>query len=158
MGQHETLTIEIDGMTCAACVGRAERAIAAVAGVEKAEVNLATHGGRVTLSADAGPEMGRARVGRVGAAGYPVVSARIRLAIDAMTGASSVARVESALQAVPGVLTATVNPADNTASVSTLSPMTRRLSRSLRPQAMDSQGVLSPGRAGSAPGSGRRRG
>ena len=57
MGRHEVLTIDIDGMTCASCVGRAERALAAVQGVEKAEVNLATHAGRVELSPDAGAEV-----------------------------------------------------------------------------------------------------
>lgn len=38
MSAHDPLSFEIDGMTCAACVGRAERAIAAVAGVERAAV------------------------------------------------------------------------------------------------------------------------
>ena len=73
------------------------------------------------MASDAGPKVGRAVAGALRVAGYPVVSARIYLAIDAMTCASGVARVESVLQAVPAVLTATVNPADNTASVSTLS-------------------------------------
>ena len=37
-----TTTLEVQGMTCAACVGRVERALSKVPGVEKATVNLAT--------------------------------------------------------------------------------------------------------------------
>ena len=36
------VTLNVDGMTCASCVGRVERALKAVAGVEQASVNLAT--------------------------------------------------------------------------------------------------------------------
>ena len=35
-------TLSIEGMTCASCVGRVEKALKKVDGVEKAEVNLAT--------------------------------------------------------------------------------------------------------------------
>ncbi|WP_239451668.1 heavy metal-associated domain-containing protein [Elioraea rosea] len=37
-----TLSVPIEGMTCASCVRRVERAIAAVPGVAAAAVNLAT--------------------------------------------------------------------------------------------------------------------
>ena len=33
---------EIEGMTCASCVGRVEKALKAVPGVSEAQVNLAT--------------------------------------------------------------------------------------------------------------------
>ena len=127
MAKHDILTFEIDGMTCAGCVGRAERAIAAVGGVEKAEVNLATHGGRVVLTEAAGPEVARAVSGALAAAGYPAVPERVRLQITGMTCASCVARVEAALQAVPGVLSAHVNLADGMATVSALSHETAAL-------------------------------
>jgi Cu+-exporting ATPase len=39
--------IKIDGMTCASCVGRVERVLAAVPGVDKVSVNLATEMARV---------------------------------------------------------------------------------------------------------------
>ncbi len=45
-------TLAVDGMTCASCVRRVERALAAVAGVESVSVNLATE--RATIEA-AGP-------------------------------------------------------------------------------------------------------
>jgi len=46
-------TIAIEGMTCASCIGRVERALAAVPGVTTANVNLATKRATVTCSADA---------------------------------------------------------------------------------------------------------
>ncbi len=48
-----TQTIPIGGMTCAACVGRVEKAIRAVAGVERAVVNLATEKASVSYDAEA---------------------------------------------------------------------------------------------------------
>ena len=43
------VNFSIDGMTCASCVGRVERALAAVPGVVSATVNLATEGATVAL-------------------------------------------------------------------------------------------------------------
>jgi cation transport ATPase len=45
-----TLDIAVRGMTCASCVGRVERALRGVDGVEGATVNLATDGCRVSLA------------------------------------------------------------------------------------------------------------
>ncbi|UTY58467.1 cation-translocating P-type ATPase [Massilia sp. erpn] len=42
-----TQTVRIDGMTCASCVARVEKALAAVPGVGKASVNLATETARI---------------------------------------------------------------------------------------------------------------
>jgi len=44
----------VDGMTCASCVGRVERALRRVPGVAEASVNLATESVRVQLQAEAG--------------------------------------------------------------------------------------------------------
>ena len=38
----KTITLDISGMTCAACVGRVERGLKKVEGVLEAQVNLAT--------------------------------------------------------------------------------------------------------------------
>src|SRR5687768_1181672 len=57
MTTNATTTLDVHGMTCAACVTRVERALAKVPGVEKASVNLATeratvlHGGGATVDA-----------------------------------------------------------------------------------------------------------
>ncbi|NBB84373.1 MAG: hypothetical protein GVY28_13335, partial [Alphaproteobacteria bacterium] len=37
-----TLSLPIDGMSCASCAGRVEAALARIAGVREASVNLAT--------------------------------------------------------------------------------------------------------------------
>ena len=41
-------TLRIEGMTCAACVARVEKALKAVPGVTEASVNLATEIARVS--------------------------------------------------------------------------------------------------------------
>lgn len=84
------LQFDIDGMTCASCVGRAEKAIAAVGEVAEASVNLATTGGRVVLADGAGADTARNVSGALRAAGYPAVPQKVRLAIAGMTCASCV--------------------------------------------------------------------
>ncbi|HMO72241.1 MAG TPA: heavy metal-associated domain-containing protein, partial [Paracoccaceae bacterium] len=56
----------VEGMTCASCIGRVERILRAVPGVQAAAANLAT--GRATVTGLADPE---ALVAAVTAAGYP---------------------------------------------------------------------------------------
>lgn len=108
------LRLRIEGMTCASCVGRVERAIRAVPGVEAAAVNLATETAEVHLGALATPG---AVVAAIKAAGYAVVPAQITLQIEGMTCASCVGRVERALRGVPGVGAASVNLATESALV-----------------------------------------
>jgi Au+-exporting ATPase len=116
------LTLPIVGMTCASCVGRVERALAAVPGVEAASVNLATERAEVRLSA---PVPRADLVAAVEAVGYDVPApsvpaapaGSVELAVEGMTCASCVGRVERALAAVPGVDVATVNLATERANV-----------------------------------------
>jgi P-type Cu+ transporter len=64
----ERVTLPVRGMHCAACVGKVERALAGVPGVEEASVNLATE--RATVAYDpARADLARLR-GAVAAAGY----------------------------------------------------------------------------------------
>ncbi len=108
------LNLPIEGMTCASCVGRVERALAAVPGIASASVNLATESAAVTLLPGTAASTVIAAVER---AGYAVPQATIDLAIDGMTCASCVGRVERALAAVPGVLEVSVNLATSQARV-----------------------------------------
>lgn len=100
-------TLSIEGMTCASCVGRVEKALKKVDGVEKAEVNLATEKALIHAS----QPLDRALlIKAVQRAGYDVAAIQpIELSIDGMTCASCVARVEKALKKVSGVEQANVN-------------------------------------------------
>ena len=104
----------IEGMTCASCVGRVERAIAKLPNVSKASVNLATERAEVSFSGT--PDVG-AVVGAIADAGYAVPEDTVELAIDGMTCASCVGRIEKALGVVPGVIVASINLATERASV-----------------------------------------
>jgi Cu+-exporting ATPase len=111
------LALPISGMTCASCVARVEKALAKVPGVRTAGVNLATE--RATVQGDATLALG-ALVDAVEKAGYGVSRESVSLAITGMTCASCVARVEKALQRVPGVLRAEVNLAIERAQLTRL--------------------------------------
>jgi Cu+-exporting ATPase len=106
----------VEGMTCASCAGRVERALLKTPGVSAATVNLASEQARITAAPDVLP----AALAAVAKAGYHVPQASLTLAIDGMTCASCVNRVEKALQRTPGVLTAQVNLATETARVTAI--------------------------------------
>ena len=108
------VTLPIEGMTCASCVGRVERALRAVPGVTEANVNLATE--RADVRFDGTPDRA-ALVKAVEDVGYDVPSGSVELAVEGMTCASCVGRVERALKAVPGVTEANVNLATERATV-----------------------------------------
>ena len=116
------LVLPVQGMTCASCVAHVEKALAAVPGVTRVAVNLATESAAVEGGATV--DVGALRQA-VDAAGYEVPVDTLRLTIDGMTCASCVARVETALRAVPGVIGATVNLASETASVQALQGVER---------------------------------
>ncbi len=106
------LVLPVEGITCAACAARVERAIKAVPGVMQASVNAATATARVSGSAGV-----QAVIDAVAAAGYLVPSGTTELTVAGMTCASCVGRIERALLAVPGVTEARVNLATETAHV-----------------------------------------
>lgn len=108
------LSLPVEGMTCASCVGRVERALKAVPGVQTAAVNLATERADITFSEHADPQ---AAVNAIEHAGYQVREETSDLAIEEMTCASCVGRVEKALHKVPGVLEVSVNLATERARV-----------------------------------------
>lgn len=108
------VSLPIEGMTCASCVGRVEKALKAVPGVNQASVNLATERADITF---AGTPDVAAAVQAVQKAGYAVAETTIELSVTGMTCASCVGRVEKALKAVPGVSSASVNLATERASI-----------------------------------------
>ncbi|HEX2911017.1 MAG TPA: heavy metal translocating P-type ATPase [Chloroflexia bacterium] len=139
-----SVTLEIEGMTCASCVSRIERKLKKTPGVEEANVNLATEKGLVKFDSS---RLGVAElVKAVEAAGYratplpeafassqpaPAPAARInvpapqavinktvQLEIEGMTCASCVSRIERKLMKVEGVRQANVNLATERGSIS----------------------------------------
>ncbi|MEC8042623.1 MAG: heavy metal translocating P-type ATPase, partial [Pseudomonadota bacterium] len=110
----QTLRLPITGMSCAACVGRVEKALRAAPGVTRADVNLALETAEVAFSTPATPADVVTALDR---AGYPARVETLELAVEGMTCASCVGRVEAALAAVPGVIAARVNLASETAQV-----------------------------------------
>ncbi|MEJ5021103.1 heavy metal translocating P-type ATPase [Ochrobactrum vermis] len=118
---NAAISLPIEGMTCASCVGRVERALKAVPGVAGAVVNLATENASITTNA---PVNRATLIKAVEDVGYTVsasfstpASASLEVAIEGMTCASCVGRVEKALKAVPGVTNAVVNLATEKATV-----------------------------------------
>ncbi|NKE44675.1 copper-translocating P-type ATPase [Roseomonas frigidaquae] len=112
------LSLPIEGMTCASCAGRVERALLAVPGTVEARVNLASERAQVQGSAPV-----EALAAAVQRAGYVVPETQRRIGVEGMTCASCAGRVERALAAVPGVASASVNLASEQATLRLLLPV-----------------------------------
>jgi Cu+-exporting ATPase len=113
--QFDNVNFEVTGMTCAGCAGRVEKAVAVMPGVESAAVNLALE--TLDVSFDSNTLSPDRIADAVRATGYGIREAQVTFNISKMTCASCAGRSEKALQSVPGVLSATVNLAMETASV-----------------------------------------
>lgn len=109
-----TISLPIEGMTCASCVGRVEAALSKVEGVNAVSVNLATERADIQAS---GQIDRQALVQAVEKSGYAVAAGSVELSVEGMTCASCVGRVERALKAVPGVNEAVVNLATERATI-----------------------------------------
>ena len=108
-------------MTCAACVSHVSDALMSVDGVEDVAVNLATEKATLSLSEPMPPGNGTLTLDTLSHAledaGYGVGTRKVTLGIDGMTCAACVSHVESALNDVQGVESATVNLATERATV-----------------------------------------
>ncbi|BDP44651.1 ATPase (plasmid) [Deinococcus aetherius] len=111
----KTIELGVRGMTCASCVGRVERGLKKVEGVESAVVNLATE--RATVAYDPAVTVPQALLDKIKDVGYQPVVGEIELGVQGMTCASCVGRVERGLRKVDGVLDASVNLATERATV-----------------------------------------
>ena len=116
----ETVSLPVEGMTCASCVGSIERALKAVPGVETVSVNLATERANITTDST----VPRVRlIEAIEKAGYsvpaqmPAATGPVELSVEGMTCASCVGRVERALKAISGVTNAVVNLATERATI-----------------------------------------
>src|SRR5690554_6143346 len=114
---EERTDLQVQGMSCAACSNRVEKALQKVEGVASASVNLAT--GRASILHDPGlvsPADLRAAVEKTG---YQVAAEteKLDLKIEGMTCAACANRVEKGLQATQGVVNAVVNLSTQRASI-----------------------------------------
>ncbi|MEO7910132.1 MAG: heavy metal translocating P-type ATPase, partial [Roseiflexaceae bacterium] len=118
----KNLTLPVTGMTCASCASRIERGLKKVAGVETAQVNLASE--QATIAYNPQQIQPRDLVAAVEQSGYGVISDQLDFAVTGMTCASCVNRVEKALKKADGVVEASVNLATERATVTYAPGMT----------------------------------
>ncbi len=109
-----TLDLPIEGMHCAACATRIEKQLNALAGVT-ASVNLASE--RAHIEFDSAQTNADTLINTIATAGFSVPRQSVSLAISGMSCAACAARVETALNKLPGVK-ANVNLASEKATVS----------------------------------------
>ncbi|MBS0449055.1 MAG: cadmium-translocating P-type ATPase [Proteobacteria bacterium] len=143
-----TWRLPIRGMTCASCALRVEKALRNVPGVTAVSVNGATDEATVQAPGDIGAGTLAAAVR---GAGYEVATHDVALAIDGMTCASCVARVEKALCRVPGVTAATVNLATERADVTALATVTAAMLQATVRKAGYAAETVVAGRAATQP-------
>lgn len=119
----ETKTLDIDGMTCSACVRNVEQTVKGLDGVDDASVNFATERLRVTYD----PEKMTLEdlIHAVRKKGYEATPPQDQITktflVEGMTCAACVKRAEDAIKKIDGVDAATVNLATEKARV-TYSP------------------------------------
>ncbi|WP_348658980.1 heavy metal translocating P-type ATPase [Heyndrickxia faecalis] len=113
-----SVTLGITGMTCAACANRIEKNLSKVEGVKKVSVNLATE--KAAIQYDTKQATVENLIEKVEKTGYGVLEEKAQLNIIGMTCAACANRVERALKKTPGVVSAAVNLATETASVTYL--------------------------------------
>ena len=119
MSELKQITVPVLGMTCATCVATVARNAKKVEGVEEADVNYASE--KLTVEYD--PAVMKPRevledvIARVERAGYEVPTATLELPLLGMTCANCANTIQRRLNKVEGVLDATVNYANEKATV-----------------------------------------
>ncbi|MEK4629030.1 heavy metal translocating P-type ATPase [Solibacillus sp. FSL R7-0682] len=108
-------TVQVTGMTCAACATRIEKGLNRMDGVEKATVNLALE--KATIQYEDGTVKPKEIEQKIQALGYDVVKEKVELNITGMTCAACSARIEKVLGKLDGISTANVNLALEKATV-----------------------------------------
>ncbi|WP_299562858.1 heavy metal translocating P-type ATPase [uncultured Sulfitobacter sp.] len=112
-----SLTFGVENMSCASCVGRVEKALSALPVVQQVRVNLAAE--TATIEVD-DPSAVNDAVEALRVAGYPAETQTYRFAVENMSCASCVGRVERALATTAGVVSVNVNLASEEAVVEAL--------------------------------------
>lgn len=113
--KQEQATLQITGMTCAACANRIEKGLSRMDGVARATVNFAME--QASVRFDPGKVDRELLERKIESLGYGTVKAAVDLEIGGMTCAACAARVEKGLNKLPGVTKAAVNLALETAHI-----------------------------------------
>lgn len=108
-------SIQLSGMTCAACALKIEKVLNKLEGVSEANVNFAMEKATVTY------DPSKVDIGKMEASieklGYSTVKEAVDLELVGMTCAACALKIEKTLNKLPGVSTATVNFAMEVAHV-----------------------------------------
>ncbi|MDQ0879290.1 heavy metal translocating P-type ATPase [Peribacillus sp. V2I11] len=107
MSDKKETTLQIAGMTCAACAVRIEKGLKKIDGVEDASVNFALEKSKVIF--DPSKSSVNQLKDEVESLGYKVVSEKAEFDISGMTCAACANRIEKRLNKLDGVQNATVN-------------------------------------------------
>ncbi|MEK5357975.1 heavy metal translocating P-type ATPase [Paenibacillus sp. FSL L8-0709] len=134
--QNEALkqqSLQITGMTCAACANRIEKGLNKLEGVQDANVNFAMERATITFN----PEQLSIKTveEQIGKLGYGTVKESVDFQLFGMTCAACAAKIEKTLNKMSGVTSATVNFAMEKAHVEynpldvTISDMQQRVQK-----------------------------
>jgi len=113
-GQSQT-SLQITGMTCAACANRIEKGLNKLEGVTEANVNFAME--RATVTYDPNIVDVSKMEASIQKLGYSTAKEAVDLQLVGMTCAACALKIEKTLNKLPGVSTANVNFAMETAHV-----------------------------------------
>ncbi|MBU8916414.1 heavy metal translocating P-type ATPase [Bacillus sp. FJAT-29953] len=108
-------SLQISGMTCAACAARIEKGLKKLTGVETATVNLALE--KSAIKYDPSQIKLEEIEQKIKDLGYEVVTEKVEFDITGMTCAACSARIEKGLNKLDGVIKANVNLALEKATV-----------------------------------------
>lgn len=114
MSNTKDITVNITGMTCAACSTRVEKVLNKTEGV-KANVNLTTE--KASIQFDADQITVEDIANKINHLGYQVETEKIEFDISGMTCAACATRIEKVLNKQDGVQQATVNLANEAAVI-----------------------------------------
>lgn len=113
--QNKQTTLQITGMTCAACANRIEKGLNKLEGVSSANVNFALEKASVTFDPD---KIGVGKLEEtIKKLGYDTAKEVVDFNLEGMTCAACANRIEKGLSKLPGVTNASVNFAMETARV-----------------------------------------
>ncbi|MDV2686436.1 heavy metal translocating P-type ATPase [Alkalihalophilus lindianensis] len=113
--EQKEVSLNIAGMTCAACANKVEKGLSRMEGVEEANVNFALE--RTTIKYDSSVVDTKEFEAKIEKLGYQVIHAKTEFDISGMTCAACANRIEKRMNKLEGVSAANVNFALETLSV-----------------------------------------